>query len=111
MVRFASRAESGMTAVVPFDLAFWGGFVPKPLREKAVRELEAGNVLFFPRLRFKLSLAEREFLSPATVGKSKNVSYDPRSGRVGGSAVAAIRVQELRALMDRFARSTRELLG
>src|SRR5215831_3403115 len=100
-----------MSAVVALNVSAWRGFLTDDLRKRAVSELEAGNVLFFPHLRFELTPAEREFLTPATVDRSKNVSYDPRSGKVGGAAVAPIKIHELRALMDRFATSTRELLA
>src|SRR5262249_704715 len=78
---------------------------------RAVQQLEVGNVLFFPRLRFELNAIEREFLAPATVGSSKNVSYDPRSGKVGGATVATIKLHELREVMERFAKSTRDCLA
>jgi hypothetical protein len=100
-----------MTTVIPFDLASWSAPVTAAMREHAVRELEAGNVLFFPALRFELTPAELAFLNPDTVGASKNVSYDAKNGDVGGAAVAPMKVQELRAMMDRFARCTREFLG
>lgn len=99
-----------MTAVHPVNLATWGGALPPTDQAIATDALEAGLVLFMPGLRFELSEAERVFLTPGIVGKSKNVSYNPASGHVGG-AVAAIKVHELRALMDRFAASTRALLG
>jgi hypothetical protein len=99
-----------MTLVIPFNHGSWGGDVAPEVREQAVSELESGNVLFFPDLGFQLTETERAFLDPSTVGSSKNVSYDPRKGEVGGAVVASIKVHELRALLDRFARSTADLL-
>ena len=100
-----------MSAIHPLELTTWGGDLPAAEQAVATDALEAGHVLFLPNLRFDLSDAERAYLTPETVGKSKNVSYDPASGQVGGAAVAAIKVHELRALMDRFAVATRALLA
>ncbi len=100
-----------MTAIHPIELAAWDGPLSATDQAIATDALEAGHVLFLPRLRFALSPAERAFLSPAVVGKSKNVSYDPASGKVGGATVAPLKVHELRALMDRYAASTRRLLA
>jgi hypothetical protein len=100
-----------MSAIHPINLLTWGGELDAAAREIATDALEAGHVLYMPGLRFALSDAESAFLTPEIVGKSKNVSYDPGSGKIGGTTVAAIKVHELQALMDRFAACTRELLG
>lgn len=100
-----------MSVVRPLELATWGGSPPAALQAAATEALESGHVLFLPNLRFELSDAERAFLTPAIVGKSKNVSYDPRSGAIGGTTVAPMKVHDLRALLDRFASATRALLA
>jgi hypothetical protein len=100
-----------VTAIHPIGLATWGGALSATDQAIATDALEAGHVLFLPNLRFALSETELAFLTPSIVGKSKNVSYDPASGKVGGTNVAALKVHELRALMDRFAASTRALLA
>src|SRR5215212_6767604 len=100
-----------MPAIHPLPLDTWGGDFPATDRAIATDALEAGRVLFLPNLRFELTEAERAFLTPEIVGKSKNVSYDPADGAIGGTTVAAIKVHELRALMDRFAAATRDLLS
>jgi hypothetical protein len=100
-------------SIHPIALDAWGGTLDPADRAIATDALEAGCVLFLPNLRFDLSDVERDFLTPNLVGKSKNVSYDPRSGEIGGTSegVAAIKLHELRALLDRFAQSTRDLLA
>ena len=100
-----------MSAIHPIDLTTWGGELDEAAREIATDALEAGHVLYLPGLRFALSDAESAFLTPEIVGKSKNVSYDPGSGKIGGTTVAAIKVHELQMLMDRFAACTRDLLA
>lgn len=100
-----------MSNLYTIELARWTDPVARDVQDAAIDALESGRVLFLPKLRFEISAAEREFLSPAIVGNSKNVSYDPASGKIGGTTVAAMKVQDLRALMDRFAANTRGLLG
>lgn len=100
-----------MTAIHSIEMAHWDAPLSSSVRDAAIDALEAGKVLFFPKLRFEISANEREFLTPEIVDKSKNVSYDPASGKVGGTTVAAMKVHELRALMDRFAGATRELVA
>jgi hypothetical protein len=100
-----------MSVIYPIDLSVWTDPVPATTQTAATEALEAGSVLFLPNLRFELSAKELEFLTPAVVGKSKNVSYDPRSGKVGGTTVVGLKVDELRALLDRFAASTRTLVA
>lgn len=61
----------------------------------ATDALEAGHVLVLPNLRFELSEAELTFLRPDAVG----------------GAVAALAVHDLRALHDRYAAVTRNLVA
>jgi hypothetical protein len=89
----------------------WTDAVPPGTQDQAIAALESGYVIFLPKLRFELNDNEREFLTPKIVGKSKNVSYDPASKKVGGTTVAAMKVHELRKLMDRFADATRGLMA
>jgi hypothetical protein len=100
-----------VSVICPIDLSVWSDPPPPGTVQAALEALEAGSVLFLPKLRFELNAAERDFLTPGIVGKSKNVSYDPASGKMGGTTVAAMKVHELRALMDRFAAATRSLIA
>lgn len=100
-----------MSVIHTIELLGWANAVPPGVQDAAIGALESGYVLFLPKLHFELTSGEREFLTPAIVGKSKNVSYDPRSGKIGGTTVAAMKVHELRALLDRFAASTRGLIS
>jgi hypothetical protein len=93
------------------DILGWADPIAPAAQDDATEALESGCVLFLPNLRFDLNVNEREFLTPSIVGKSKNVSYDPSNGKIGGTTVAAMKVHELRALMDRFAAATRNLIA
>src|SRR5262245_33058161 len=88
----------------------WDRTYPVALQDEATRALEGGAVLFFPDLAFPLRNRETDFLSPQAVRGAKNVSYDAATDKVGGIDVAGLRVAELRGLLGRFARVSRELL-
>jgi hypothetical protein len=104
------REEALMSVIHPINFSVWSDPASPEIQQDATEALEGGCVLFFPALRFELNANEREFLTSTIVGKSKNVSYNPANGKIGGSTVAAMKVHELRALMDRFASSTRTLI-
>lgn len=64
--------------------------------------LERGAVLFFPGLSFEIQPPERRLLSPAILSSAKNASFDPDSGRVGGTTLSGPDLELLRALLARF---------
>ena len=53
----------------------------------ATAALEDGHVLWLSTAGFALSAAERPLLSSAVLARGKNVSFDPATGAVGGSAL------------------------
>jgi hypothetical protein len=73
--------------------------------------LESGDVLFFPALAFPVGAAERRLFSPAMVTTAKNISFDPRSGRVGGLARDGSDAIALRDLVSRFSRLAATFVG
>lgn len=64
--------------------------------------LESGNVLFQERGFFSVGDAERGLFSPSVLASGKNVSFDPATGRVGGSALDGALAETLRAMLSRF---------
>jgi hypothetical protein len=67
-------------------------------------------VLFLPRLRFALEPRETRYLSPAwSGGRAKNISLEPSSGEVRGAQGASEDLQDLGAMIARFARCARSL--
>src|SRR5262245_22541289 len=100
-----------MQTLLTIEADGWESPFPAAVQQAAVLALEAGLVLFLPRLRFALDEVETDFLSPQIVRRAKNVSYDQATQEVGGSAVAGIKLHELRALLDRFARASRSLVS
>ncbi len=89
-----------------FDAAFG-----EAVRDRALRALEAGRVLFFPRLAFVFSADERRFLDPrCSDGRAKNISYDPSSGSLKGTTLTGRERECLQDMVARFAQSARHLV-
>lgn len=110
MEQFVSQPAAG---AAPFDervceleLDRWSGPFAHETQEKATKALESGKVLVFPHLAFALEPEERPLLSPSfSNGKSKNISLKP-SGELGGTEAAGEVAERLRAMMERFARTS-----
>jgi 3-deoxy-D-manno-octulosonic acid hydroxylase-like protein len=77
----------------------------------AVQALEAGSVLFLPGLRFDVRTEEALLFTPSLLGSSKNASYDPASGRLGGTTTTGREAETLRDFMRRFSESAAALVG
>ncbi len=111
MIRGADPDARDMTDVVRLPTASWNQPCPADEQEHALRALERGSVLLFPRLRFAMEDGERRLLSPAIAGQGKNVSLDPSRGTLAGSGADAADLELLRGMMNRFAASSSALLG
>lgn len=67
------------------------------------REIEAGRVLYLPRLAFAFREDERRFLDPRwSNGRGKNIALDNDVAPLKGAAGSPDEVAELRALVARF---------
>jgi hypothetical protein len=93
------------------DARAWDDRLPAATKEAAIQALENGGIVFFPQLAFSLEPRELAFLNPATVQGAKNVSYNPATDRVGGTAAAGAELEQLRGLLARFSRATGRLIG
>ena len=93
------------------DARAWDDRLPAATKEAAIQALENGGIVFFPQLAFSLEPRELAFLNPATVQGAKNVSYNPATDRVGGTAAAGAELEQLRVLLGRFSRATGRLIG
>lgn len=99
----------GSVTTIPVDS--WTQAPSARDQECAQDALENGRVLLFPSLPFLLSDRERRFLSPdCSDGKSKNISFDPRTGAVNGSALAGEELRQLAAMMARFSGAAHALV-
>ncbi len=100
-----------MSPLTTLDAAQWDGPRDPAATARAARELEAGNVLFLPRLKFALAADEQRFLSPQwSDGKAKNVSYDPLAAEIRHTSAQDDDRRQLAAMMARFAQQARQLV-
>ena len=99
-----------MNSIEVIDLEHEHASLPSDAQDRAVDALENGKVLFLPRFGFPVANAERVLLSPTVVNKSKNVSYDPRTGVLGGTELSGTNASLLRDLIARFADFAQQLL-
>src|SRR4029453_4589505 len=80
------RAELSRLSTIAH--ASWADPLPPALAADATVALEGGRVLFLPNLRFLVNRDEQAIFSPSILASSKNTSFDPVSGRVGGTTLA-----------------------
>ena len=71
----------------PCDRTYELGRRLSEAEENGVESLEQGAVLFLPRLPFAIEAREAALFSPAILSSAKNASFDPASGRVGGTTL------------------------
>jgi len=72
--------------------------------------LESGNVLCCRELRFDVAAGERVLFTPAILGRAKNASFDPATGRLGGTAVAGNEADALSRMLRRFSEAAAALV-
>src|SRR5204863_6290373 len=78
----------------------------------AAQALEAGDVLFLPALPFGVDASEALTLfAPSILGSSKNASFDPATGRLGGTTLSGADAATLRQFIHRFSESAAALVG
>jgi hypothetical protein len=94
-------------AVLTLPLSQWTGAASDAGWVEAV---EAGRVLFFPQLAFRMDAAETALLSPALLAPdARNISLDARGELKGLAGDEAVRAT-VAGLMGRFARQARALI-
>lgn len=78
---------------------------------RAINALEDGKVVYFPKLSFQLNTQEMQFLSPESVDpKSKNISYDINSDKLGGTTFSGDQAKKLKEMMNRYALQSRSFM-
>ena len=77
----------------------------------ATTALEGGDVLWLNEHLFELSSREHPLLSSAVLASGKNVSYDPATGAVGGSALRGGAAESLRGMLARYSDEANALVG
>lgn len=100
-----------MSPIITLDAARWDESLTSTAAAVATRDLEAGNVLFLPRLKFELDADECRFLSPQWLaGSEKNVSYDPRENSLAHTSADGRDREQLAAMMARYAAQAHQLV-
>ena len=100
-----------MSRVETIDHTDWTAAPERHAIAAATQALEAGHVLFLPRLRFGVDANEASTLfAPSILGSSKNASFDPRTGRLGGTTLAGGDAETLRTFIHRFSASAAALV-
>jgi hypothetical protein len=93
--------------VVELDLADWNPATPN---EAWIAALEAGKVLYFPRLGFDVKPEERALLTPSVLSADvRNISLDA-SGRIKGVAGDESTQRAVAAMVQRFAAQAQLLI-
>lgn len=81
----------------------WDSEITPEMQQRAIKALENGKIVFFPRLPFHFNQSELQFYSPnITDPKSKNISLDNRGQRLGGSLCEGDAELLLRELLKRY---------
>jgi hypothetical protein len=94
--------------IVEIGMTDWHGFAPNAVWTVA---LEAGKVLYFPRLGFDLLPQEAGLLDPGVQSpKSRNISLDANSVLHGASGAPAT-MQALAAMIGRFRAQSLQLVN
>ena len=99
-----------MSNVSTLDHDAWSGAAQAAASEAATASLEAGDVLFLPRLRFAIEAGEARLFTPAILGASKNASYDPATGRLGRTTASGRDAEALGAFIRRFSAAAADLV-
>ena len=100
-----------MTKVQQISGFDWGETPPAGLLALVQPALEAGDVILLPQLSFRTEPGEAVIFTPSILGSSKNASYDPSTGRLGGTTVAGHDGDTLRAFIHRFSESAATLVA
>ena len=81
----------------------WDGPFDAVVKARALEALEAGAVLYFPNLAFRLKEEEKPFLDARVAdGKAKNISLDHATGKMQASSLSGEPAIRLTAMIERF---------
>ena len=72
------------------------------ISHQATQALEAGKILYFPHMPFALQDGEENFLNPALIKQSKNISYTPKTNALKGTCLVGDEHLKLSLMINRF---------
>jgi hypothetical protein len=99
-----------VSSVVRISHPVWNAAATPDAAAAAAPALERGDVVWLADLPFPVEADFSPLFSPDILSSSKNASFDPASGRVGGTTLAADDVERLRRMMVRFSDGARALV-
>lgn len=87
-----------------FSAHEWNEHYPDSTQQQAIKNLESGQILFFPELAFSLKKDEQQFLSVDYADpKTKNVSFNPIEKKLWGvKQLTDEQRLQLKAMLNRF---------
>ena len=103
------RAELSRVSTIAH--ASWTSPLDPAAADAATVSLESGSVLFLPQLPFHVASDEQAIFSPSILSSSKNASFDPQSGKVGGTTLAGDEQAQLGRALARFSQAAHALVG
>jgi hypothetical protein len=93
------------------EITSWQPNIAKQKELPIVQALESGQVVFLPNLDFKIQEDEHFiFNTNVTNGKSKNISFDPKTKQLKGQALNEECSLKITGLMERYARDSKHLV-
>ena len=101
-----------MDQIVTLPYANWSLAIPAETSRELAAQLEAGRVLFLPKMAFELVDCEKKFLDPRwSNGADKNISLENAQGELKGAAGTPAELAELRGMIGRFRTSAVMLIN
>jgi 3-deoxy-D-manno-oct-2-ulosonic acid (Kdo) hydroxylase len=101
-----------MSSLETIDIESWENPISEEIQIKAIESLEAGKVLYFPKLSFPINQHETPYISPDKIDpKTKNISYDIRKDHLAGTLHTGEEAQVLKEMIKRYSMATRHFLG
>lgn len=100
-----------MSKLLPFPIQNWEESFSQEIKEKCIDGLENGNVLFFPKLDFRISEKELSYFSPSLVTEDrKNVSFDLAKDELKGCLGGLEAIESIHEMMKRYAKCANDFV-
>ena len=100
-----------MRSIETINLDSWTQSPSVEIQKQAIEALESGKVVYIPSLPFEFHEHENHLLSPHVCnGKAKNVSFDIRNNKLGGTHCDSEQDLALKELLKRYATHSAQLL-
>ena len=97
--------------VETLDIAAWPSEISARAGGQETKSLETGKVLLLPKLGFVVAENEGDLICAASAdGTSKNISFDPATGKLRGCALNDDRQSLMAGMIGRFYRQARLLV-